>query len=118
MDAHILVAAMEFFGIDSLEEDPNAEIFPPSICMLDKQERKEILLSVCDSIIEEFTDISTLKPKHNINADNESEDSNSQKGEDKVLSYAREVLSFGLLYKEIVVAICEGDVLRVLGGVS
>ena len=114
VDAHVLVAAMQFLGMDSLEEDPNAEIFPPSVWMLDKEERKEILLSVCDSIIEEFTDISTLKPTHDINADNEPDDSTSQKGEDKVLAYAREVLSFGLLYKEIVDAVREGDGLRVL----
>ena len=113
VDVHVLVAAMEFLGMDSLDEDPNVEIIPPSVWMLDKEERKEILLSVCDSIVEEFTDISTIKPKHNVNADNEP-DANSRKSEDKVFSYAMEVLSFGLLYKELVDAVHEGDGLRVL----
>lgn len=36
------------------------------------------------------------------------------KQEDKVLAYAKELLSFGLLYKELVDAVREGDGVRVL----
>ena len=116
VDAHVLVPAMEFLGMDSLDDNPNAEIFPPNVWMLDKEERKEILLSVCGSIIEEFTDISTIKPKQNINTVNEPENSNHHKSEDNdlVLSYAKEILSFGLLYKEHVAAVHGGGGVRVL----
>ena len=38
----------------------------------------------------------------------------NDKQEDKVLAYAKELLSFGLLYKELVDAVREGDGVRVL----
>ena len=93
--------------MESLDEDPNVEIIPPGVWMLDKEERKELLLSVCDSIVEEFTDISTIKTKHDTDSD--PDDSNSWNCEDKVFSYAKEVLSFDLLYKELIDVVHEGD---------
>lgn len=112
VDAHVLVAAMEFLGMEDIDAKPNTEMFPPGVWMLDKEERKEILLSVCGAIVEEYTDISTFKPTQNTS--NNEDDSNNRKSEDRVLSYAKEVLSFGLFYKEIVDAVREGDGVRVL----
>ena len=84
---------------------------PPTVWMLSQEERRDILISVCSVIVENFVDISTFdssqvgegaeKPKQN-------------KQQDKVLAYAKKVLSFGLLYKELVDAVREGDGLRVV----
>ena len=65
-----------------------------------------------DNIVEEFMDISTIKSKHNIDSD--PDDSNCWKSGDTLFSYAKEVLSFGLLYNELVDAVHESDSLRVL----
>ena len=91
MDAHVLVAAMEFLGMEDIDAKPNTEMFPTGVWMLDK-ELKEILLSVCGAIVEEFTDISTFKPTQDTS--NNDDDSNNRKSEDRVLSYAKVVLSF------------------------
>ena len=40
MDAHVLAAAMEFLGMENLDEEPSAEVFPPGVWMLHREERK------------------------------------------------------------------------------
>jgi hypothetical protein len=57
VESHVLAAAMEFLGMQDIEDDPGAEIFPPTIWMLEKEERYAVLLSVCGNIVDEFTDI-------------------------------------------------------------
>ena len=39
-------------------------VFPPGVWMINQEERKEILLSVCGVIhvVEEYTDVRTFKP--------------------------------------------------------
>lgn len=105
VESHVLAAAMEFFGMDNIEDDPNAEIFPPTLWMLEKEERYAILLSVCGRIVDEFTDIRTFET---------SPDQGDKGKQDQILAYAKEVMSFGLLYTELVDAVREGDGLRVL----
>ena len=107
VDAHVLAAAMEFLGMEDLDEEPNAEVFPPGVWMLHREERRDILLSVCGAIVEQYTDINTFK-------DTSIQDDLNKRSEDKVLSYAKEVLSFGLFYKEHVDAVHQGDGLRLL----
>ena len=108
MDAHVLAAAMEFLGMENLDEEPSAEVFPPGVWMLHREERKDILLSVCGAIVEQYTDISTFKDA------SDKDESNKRRDEDRVLSYAKEVLTFGLFYKELVDAVHLGDGVRVL----
>ena len=104
MDAHVLAAAMEFFGMESLDDEPNQEVFPPGVWMLHREERKDLLLSVCGAIVEQYSDITTFK----------ADDSNEGRNEDKVLSYAKELLTFGLFYKEHVDGVHLGDGVRML----
>lgn len=106
VESHVLAAAMEFLGMEDIEDSPNAEIFPPTLWMLEKEERYVILLSVCGNIVDEFTDIRTFETSPDGNDNKEKQD--------KVLAYAKEVMSFGLLYTELVDAVHEGDGLRVL----
>ena len=57
---------------------------------------------MCGAIVEQYTDINTFKDtsiQYDLN----------KRSEDKVLSYAKEVLSFGLFYKEHVDAVHQGD---------
>lgn len=132
MESHILAAAMEFLGMESIDDKPAADIFPPCVRMLSQDERRKILTSVCEAIVDEFVDISTIDltdtnavnqqvQVEQVDEDEVSCDTHNihgrqknDKQEDKVLAYAKELLSFGLLYKELVDAVREGDGARVL----
>ena len=84
------------------------QMFPlPPI--LSKEEQREILTSVCGAMVEDFVDISTF-----VKCDKKEENQNQNKKQDKVLGYAKEVLSFGQSLKELVDTVREGDSLRVL----
>ena len=82
-----------------IKYQPNVEIFPPTVWMHTTEERRNILTTVCGAFVEEFTDIKTFEVKPNDDSDNE----------DRVLVYAKEVMSFGLLYMELVDKVREGD---------
>ena len=73
--------------------------------MLEKEEQCEILKSVCGVIVEEFTGISTFETIQDERSVNE---------QDRVLAYAKEVMTLGLFHTELVDAVCEGNGLRVL----
>ena len=103
MDAHDLAAAMEFLGVESLDDEPNQEVLTPGVWMLHREERKDLLLSVCGAMVKQYSDITTLK----------ADDLNKGSNEDKVLSYAKE-LFFGLFYKEHVDGVHLGDDARML----
>ena len=103
--------------------------------MLSQEERRAILTPVCEAIVDEFVDISTIEVfdtdakqagSQQVQSEQDDQDgvgSNTNgkaatctkrkhdKQEDKV---AKELLSFGLLYKELVDAVREGDGVRVL----
>ena len=138
VESHVLAAAMEFLGMESIDDKPAADIFPPTVWMLSQEERRAILTSVCEAIVDEFVDISTIevfdtdaKQAGSQQVQSEQDDQDGvgsningkaatctkrkhDKQEDKVLAYAKELLSFGLLYNELVDAVREGDGVRVL----
>ena len=102
VECHVLTAAMEFFGMECLEDDPCSDILPPGkVRPLSKDGRKEVLLLVCRAMLADYVDVYTLGNEQEV-------------GDDKVLGYAKEVTSLGLLYAEFVDGIREGDGLRVL----
>ena len=37
VESHVLAAAMEFLGMEDIEDDPHAEIFPPTLWMLERK---------------------------------------------------------------------------------
>ena len=67
--------------------------------MLEKEEHYTILLSVCGNIVDQLIDICMFQTIQEGN----------EKSDHKVLVYAKEVMSFGLLYTELVDAVHEGD---------
>lgn len=102
VDSHILAAAMEMLGMGSLDDEPCSEILPPDVWVHDKDERRKALYNVASVIVDSFVDLTvTFDKKRPSN-------------QDKVHAYACEVLSLGLLYKELQDAVREGDGLRVL----
>lgn len=101
VESHILTAAMEFFGMETLQDDPSPHILPPSLNTHTKEEKNDILLSLCKALLSDHVNMSMF------NVSNAEDD-------DKILAYANELLSLGLLYTEFVDSIREGDGLRVL----
>ena len=96
---------LQFLEMSSLYEDPNAEISPPNV---DKDERKEtqyVIASLKNLLILVPSKPSSQNPSTRVQPNV----CDGHKSEDKVL-----VLSFALLYKEIVDAVHEGDGLKVL----
>lgn len=105
MESHVLAAGME-----NIDNGPPLDIFPPTVWMLSQQERRDILMSVCEAMVEEFVDITTFEAIEQSDAKSKP----NKEQPDRVHAYAKEVLSFGLLYKELVDAARQGDGLRVL----
>ena len=75
---------MEFLGMEDIEDDPRAEIFP-TVQMLEKEEHCAILLSET-LLISSHISVRLKQSKMEI------------KKSDKVFVYVKEVMSFGLLY--------------------
>ena len=55
--SHILVAAMEVFGMENLEDEPCDGLVPPDIDSMTKAERKEILQYLVGLIVDSYIDI-------------------------------------------------------------
>jgi len=98
VEAHILSAAMQAFGMTSLDDKPN--IFPDTVFELNTLEQRHVLLEAIRCSVGAFIDIS---PK-----------GRTTNAEDHVQQYAREVLTLGLLLMEFDDAIHEGDGYRTM----
>ncbi len=101
LEVHILSAAMEVFGMTSIEDEPSSPLFPPGSAGRSPQARKDIFLQGIREVVDRFVDVSFPAPTPASN-------------DDHVQSYAREVLSLGLLFLEFTDAIREGDGPRIL----
>ena len=51
MESHVLTAAMEFLGMENMDDIPAADIFPPKVRTMSQEERRDILLSVCGAVV-------------------------------------------------------------------
>lgn len=102
--AHILHLAIEKLQLDDLKVTPPEEgLFGSSFSELDKSGRSRVFIEAVGKIVKEYT--------HNFKIGHyEKNLSNS----DRVLAYAKELLTLGLLYMEFVDAIHEGDGNRIL----
>lgn len=92
VEVHILSAAMEVFGMSSLEDEPSSPLFPPGSAGCSPQARKDIFLQGIRQVVNRFVDVSFPA-------------STSASDDDHVQAYAREVLSLGLLFLEFTDAI-------------
>ena len=108
---HILAAAMEILGMETMDDDPSEELFPPDIGALPKTERKELLEHIVKVILNSYVDIQSSVS--NVD-DKEAVECANEESDDKVQHYAKEVLTLGLIYTEFSDAIREGDRERVL----
>ena len=103
----VVAAAIEFSGREDMDDIPAANVSPSTVWMLSQEERRDVLISVCSAIVEDFVDISMF----DHDSSKVGEGAKKPKQHD---TYVKEVL-FGLLYKELVDAVREGDGLRVVG---
>ena len=99
-EAHICTAAMQVFEMSSLDDTPSSAHFPQGCTQLNPKQHWKVLRLAIKDIVEQFVDIDYPSP--------------AKKDNDHVRAYAKEVLSLGLLLKEFVDAIREGDGERII----
>ena len=97
----IVSAAIETFGLDSVDDCPPDDIVPPDAWLYANAERKDMLSSLTNQIISKFVNF-----KYNNFTMNQAKD--------LVLEYEVHLLNIGLFYLEYQDAIKEGDGERVL----
>ena len=108
---HILAAAMEILGMETTDDNPSEDLFPPDIDALPKTERKELLEHTVTVIVNSYVDI---KSSVSNVSDKEAVECGNRESNDKVQHYAKGVLTLGLIYTEFSDAIREGDGEQVL----
>lgn len=116
LTSHILMAAMKFLHIESLDQIPPEDVISDaeSVWMQSKQERKDLIESISCQIVEEFV---TFQFRGDKQAQDEEEDeeedeppsSDEEEEEDNMQKYAKQLLSLGLFYWEYSDCIREGD---------
>ena len=101
LEAHICAAAMEVFGMSSLDDEPSpSNYFPEGSALLTPTQRWEIMSVAIEDIISKFVDISypTTSPKDH----------------DHVHAYAKELMSLGLILMEFIDGVREGGGKRII----
>lgn len=99
---HIVVAAMSFLGMSSVDDTPSQTVIPEDAWTLSDEERASLLLGVTKQIVDKYVDLAIQY------------DSDKSTADDTVYSYACETLSLGLLFLEFQDGIREGDGDRIL----
>ena len=84
VQCHILVSAMSLFGMNELDDYPCEDIVAEDIWTHERDERKRVLDSLCQHIIDEHVTFNFNKKERQV--------------KDPVYRYAIEVLSMGLIY--------------------
>lgn len=114
LTAHILVAAMKFLHIESLDQVPPDDVIQDaeSVWMLSKQERQDLIESISNQIVEQFVSFQFCEEDAMCDDEKGEEDDNSddeEENEDQIETYAKQLLSLGLFYWEYSDSIREGD---------
>ena len=114
LTAHILAAAMEILGMQSLSDTPDETLVPTSATS--KEDKAAAIESVGKIIIQEFVDFEFHKEKPKAGSGKQPKKAvqNKQPNLDHIQEYAKELLTLGLFYLELQDGIREGDGLRVL----
>ena len=71
LTSHILSAAIEVFGMDSLEDEPCDGLIPTDIDKLSKQEKKEVLQYLVGLVIDSYIDINHCLSENEDKSKNE-----------------------------------------------
>ena len=100
LHAHILCAAMESFGMTSINDIPQGStLFPEGLVNMSMERRQQAILQAAQVIAESFVDINFSKPKDT---------------KDCIHNYSCDVITLGLLLDELNDAIKDGDGDRIL----
>ena len=101
LQCHVISAALKVLEVDTIMSSPPDHLQPEKIGLHSASKQKAILQFYCHAIVDAFTNLqlntSTSTSNTVINYD------------DKVLGYAIELVTLGLLYVEFTDAIKEGD---------
>ena len=118
VETHILAAAMQLFGMSSLEDKPSVQFFPEGSSELNAQQRRQLLMLALRELTKKFVDLDlTFKdPKQEKSKPSKAAKSSkaAHQQSDHVYAYAREVMSLGLLLMEFNDAVREGDGTHIL----
>jgi len=64
VEAHVLTAAMELFGMSTLEDEPsNTKLFPAASVSLDSVQRRKVLIMAANENVSKFVNLFTQHPK-------------------------------------------------------
>ena len=95
VEGHILAAAMEVFGMTSIDDRPSFTFFPDDSSVIEPVQRCNLLVRHLEDVVKTHVDISFAQPKRTRTPDH-------------VYEYTSETLSLGLLWMEFVDSIREG----------
>ena len=107
VEVHIVSACMTVFKMSSVTDKPSSELFPEASTEGDTLQRRKIVLDAVKKVMDNYVNFS-------IESQSEGEGGDNNQEKDRVLEYACDVLTLGLLYMEFVDAVREGDGERIL----
>ena len=116
VETHILAAAMQLFGMSSLEDKPSVQFFPEGSSELNAQQRHQLLMLALRDLTKFFDlDLTFKDPKQAKSKPIKAAKSRKapHQQSDHVHAYACEVISLGLLLMEFNDAV-RGDGTRIL----
>ena len=107
VEVHIVSACMTAFKMSSNTDKPLSELFPEASREGDTLQRRRIVLDAVKKVMDKYVNFSIESQSEGEGGDNNGE-------KDRVLEYACDVLTLGLLYMEFVDAVRGGDGERIL----
>ena len=96
----MISTAIKIIGVETQTSSPPDNLKPEIISLRSTEERKSILKLYCRAIVDGLT---------NLHLNSTSNSHTALSYDDKVLGYAIELLTLGLLYVEFTDAVKEGD---------
>lgn len=106
LQCHVITAGLKLLGIESCTSSPPENLKTHNIGSQSPSQCKAILQAYCRAIVDAFTNLhlnTNPSASHPVLSYN-----------DKIMGYAIELLTLGLLYTEFTDAIREGDGVRIL----
>ena len=114
-DAHVLACAMELFEMDTLTDRPSKKFFPDGSSELDSLQQRNILLLAAEQLVKKYVNLSIPEEKPKKQKQKPKKKSTAPKPpHDGIYEYAKDTLTLGLLLKEYIDAVREGDGNRII----